>query len=79
MQLGSVMSIPALRKEMKKLADKFAMVEAIEKAQLLASQSQQEQYETATDVLVFLSLTGLRQSEARGVIRSDWDEKKSRC
>lgn len=58
------------------IEDAEAMVETIEEAQSLASESAQELYATAIDVIVLLSLTGLRQSEARGIRWSDWDEKQ---
>jgi integrase len=35
-------------------------------------------HQTASDVIWLLGLTGLRQSEARGLRWSDWDEKNSR-
>jgi integrase len=37
---------------------------------------EEEKYETAKDVIALLSLSGLRQSEARGLKWSDWDDKE---
>jgi len=39
---------------------------------------EEEKYETAKEVIALLSLSGLRQSEARGLKWSDWDEKNQR-
>jgi len=40
------------------------------------SDKEKRAYETAGDVIAILSLTGLRQSEARGLRWSDWDEEQ---
>jgi integrase len=51
---------------------------AHERAVALAKDSrrkiEEDKYETAKDVIALLSLSGLRQSEARGLKWSDWDE-----
>jgi integrase len=50
------------------------MVDDVEKAQKKCDKGKEEFYETAGDVIVMLSLTGLRKSELRGVRWTDWDE-----
>jgi integrase len=56
------------------VSDIFGMLEAIEKEDLPDNQIRKHQ--TAADVIGLFSMTGLRQSEGRGLRWSDWDEEK---
>jgi integrase len=56
------------------LSDTFGMIEAVEQEDL--SDREIRQHQTASDVIGILSMTGLRQSECRGLRWSDWDEEK---
>ncbi len=56
------------------LSDTFGMLEAIEQEDL--SDREIRQHQTASDVIGVLSMTGLRQSECRGLRWGDWDEEK---
>jgi integrase len=56
------------------VSDTLGMLEAIEQEDLPEKEIRRRQ--TASDVIGVLSMTGLRQSECRGIRWSDWDESK---
>jgi len=56
------------------ISDTLGMLEAIEQEDLPDNEIRRRQ--TASDVIGVLSMTGLRQSECRGLRWSDWDEER---
>jgi integrase len=61
------------------IADAYGMLEALEiTEEKNLTKTQERLYDTASDVVAVLSMTGLRTSECRALRWADWDEENNR-